>query len=281
MKHILAFALGSILGSFANVVAPRLSKGQAPWRPVFSYCPACLKRIRPWDNVPIISFLLLKGRCRDCGVAIPRRYPLIELSMGLLGLVTLWRVDALLTMTGAPATGIGWWVTTTSYTLLCWTLLCISVIDIDEKIIPDGLNLLLLSVMISTSPLNPLLPGMHPVGRLMQSMLGAIVLGGAFLGIAIIGEKLFKQEAMGGGDIKLAAALGAAFGYPSCMSVIMTSCALGLLWSLPNLLIGKLKRKDAIPFGPFMAAAALLYLFFSCPGGGNSGFPIFPFYRCK
>lgn len=195
---ILAILFGLLIGSFANVCILRLPKDLSLWRPG-SHCPGCQRPLRWFENIPVFSFVWLKAKCRTCKVPISWQYPLIELAMAALFAVCQWhyRGDVLKIF-------LGW--------TLSFYLLTISIIDIRHKIIPDELSLSLLAFGICFGYFNPMMPvsGWHGFA---QSLLAAVGGGLFMMAVAWIGEKIFKKEALGGGDVKLIAAFGAVLGW--------------------------------------------------------------------
>jgi leader peptidase (prepilin peptidase) / N-methyltransferase len=234
-----SFALGATIGSFLNVCIYRLPAGESIVYPA-SRCPQCLTAIRWYQNIPIISYLLLQGRCANCRSAISARYPLVEALTGVLFALVLLRFG----LQGA----------TPVYWLFVAALVVITFIDLDHQIIPDAISL----------------PGI-PVGFLAvfavpwiswsDSLLGILVGGGSLFLVAAGYELLTKKEGMGGGDIKLLAMIGAFLGWQAVLPVIFLSSLIGSLVGVPLMLIKKADGRLAIPFGPFLAFGALLYLF--------------------
>lgn len=243
---------GLCLGSFVNVLACRLPAEQSILRPA-SRCPKCSKPISFYDNVPVLSFLLLGGRCRRCRKPISRRYPLVEAACGVLGagLSLRWPGEALWT---ALALGAG------------AVLVAVTLIDWDTFLIPDALSVGLLAAGLLAAPLNPLFEGSWGV-RWLHSLGGAAA---GFFGcwaVAEVGERMFKKEAMGGGDVKLLAAVGAWSGALGAFDCMVVGSAIGALYGIGLLLLKRIRREDPIPFGPFLSAGALLNFFYLLPFG--------------
>lgn len=235
----LAVVLGLIWGSFFNVCIFRLPEEKSVvWER--SHCRKCKNQLLWYHNIPVLSFLLLKGKCSFCKSAISVQYPIVELTSAFL-FYFLW-------------TQYGWSWHWLFYTLFVSSLLVITVIDLHHMIIPDEISL----------------PGII-VGLLAcffthdilwwESLLGAALGGGIFLSIALLYEKLAKQEGLGGGDIKLLAMIGAWLGYRSILAVVVISSAAGSVIGLLVMAVKKRNAKTAIPFGPFLALGALVYLF--------------------
>jgi leader peptidase (prepilin peptidase)/N-methyltransferase len=233
------FILGAVIGSFLNVCIYRIPEGQSIVSPP-SACPRCGQRIRWYDNIPILSYLLLRGRCRSCGVAISWRYPLVEGLNGLLFVLLLLRFGL------TPLLPV--------MLLLGAALVVITFIDLDHQIIPDRISLTGIPIGFIASLLTGQ-PGW------LSSLIGILAGGGSLLVIATLYEKFSGKEAMGGGDVKLLAMLGAFLGWPSVPFIIFIGSLGGSLVGVPAMLLQKKGGDVRIPFGPFLAFAALLYIF--------------------
>ncbi|MEK7288117.1 MAG: prepilin peptidase [Elusimicrobiota bacterium] len=251
LPYLSAAIAGAILGSFVNVLVWRLPKGEFPWKPATSYCPNCRAPIRAMDNIPIISWLLLRGRCRLCRSSISWRYPLVEATLAGLGLITLWNLGSLPHFDWFGFAGLLWFQA---------ILIAIAIIDFQTYLIPDLLSLGLALSMLIIAPWNPCLSSPTMTGRLASAVIGAAGAGFVFYVLAAVGEKIYKTEAMGGGDIKLAFGIGAGLGWRPLLAVVFLSSALGLVYAAPLLLGGKLKRRSPIPYGPFLVMAAIIVL---------------------
>lgn len=238
-----SFVLGAIIGSFLNVCIYRIPAGESIVHPP-SRCPACGSGIRWYQNIPILSYLLLRGRCAVCGVRISPRYPLVEALTGLLFVLVLYRF------------GFQW--ATPVYWLFAAALIVITFIDLDHQIIPDVISLpgIVVGFLCSFAV---------PWASWADSLLGILAGGGSLYLVAVGYELLTKKEGMGGGDIKLLAMIGAFLGWQAILPIIFLSSFMGTLVGIPVMLIKKADSKLAIPFGPFLAAAALFYLFWGPP----------------
>ena len=254
----LAAALGACLGSFANVVIHRLPQELSIVTPR-SRCPKCKRTIAWFDNIPVVSWLLLRGRCRGCRTSISPRYPAVELTVSVLAWL-LWRRWALDVGAAWPAAA----------TLAAATLVMVTLIDWDTFLIPDELSLGLLVLGLLVSPLNPLFAGAPWWQAALWSARGAAMGFALCYGVAEVGEKMFGKEAMGGGDIKLLAAVGAWSGGIGAFDCLMIGSLIGSCYGLALMGRGKLKRADPIPFGPFLSAGAIFNLFYVLP----LGFPL-------
>ncbi|RNC69870.1 MAG: prepilin peptidase [Desulfuromonadales bacterium] len=237
---IFSFILGAVVGSFLNVCIYRLPAGESVVSPP-SRCPACGSRIRPWHNIPIIGWLILRGKCRDCGAPISPRYPLVELLNGLLTL-------ALFLKFGPSPTFLVLFV-------FCSALMAITFIDLDHQIIPDVISLPGIAVGFACSFVLPWLGW-------KSSLIGIVAGGGSLLLVAWLYEFLTKKEGMGGGDIKLLAMMGAFLGWRAVPFIIFASSLIGSVIGVTLMLVQKKDGKLAIPFGPFLAAGAVLYIFY-------------------
>jgi leader peptidase (prepilin peptidase)/N-methyltransferase len=255
MELVIAFLVGAILGSFLNVVAYRVPKGRS-FVTGRSHCPHCRALIAFYDNIPVLSWFLLAGRCRRCRKPISPRYPAVEFVFACLT-AALWS-----RWPGQTLWGVG-------VVLACGALLAVALIDWDTFIIPDGLSLGLLAAGIPISLVNPLLGagGQSWLLPLWFSVRGAAVGFAMCWGVAAAGEKIFGKEAMGGGDIKLLAAVGAWTGALGAFDCLMIGSLLGSCYGIAQMASGRLKRSDPIPFGPFLAAGAVFNFFYLVPLG--------------
>ena len=230
---------GLLLGSFLNVCIHRLPRDTSIVFPA-SHCPHCGTAIPPWLNIPVLSYLLLKGRCRSCEAAISPRYPLVELLTALLGLALYHRFGL------TPLFFV--------LALLSAALIVVTFIDLEHQIIPDEITLTGIAVGFASS-------FFLPVGWL-ASLLGILAGGGSLLLIAWGYERCTGTEGMGGGDVKLLAMLGAFLGWQSVPFIIFVSSLAGSAIGVAVMLATKRDRRLAIPFGPFLVIGALTYLFF-------------------
>jgi len=229
--HIIAFVFGSIIGSFANVCIHRLPRQQSLVFPA-SHCPSCQQQLHPWHNIPLLSYLALRGRCAFCSTAISVRYPLVE---GLGGLLYVFLYHQ-----------FGFSVHSIVFILLTTALLIVSFIDLQHKIIPDVITLPGIIAGVVASWL------LTPVG-VVSSIIGVVLGGGLFFLIAVI-----SRGGMGGGDIKLIAMIGAFLGWQAVLMTIFLGAFTGAMAGLGLMLLGKKGRKDMVPFGPFLALGTLL-----------------------
>ena len=232
------FWVGACLGSFFNVLIYRLPRGESIVRPG-SRCPACGRPIRPWENIPLVSYALLGGRCKGCRGTISWRYPAVEALTGA--------GYALLLLADGPGTVL-------ARDLVLFSLLVpITFIDIDHRIIPDSLSL----GGLAAGLLLALLPG----ADWKASLAGGVIGGGVLYGTAFAYEKITGREGMGGGDSKLIAMIGAFLGWRGVLLTIFCGSLLGVAGGLLAMRRGEDGLKTAIPFGPYLCAAALIARF--------------------
>jgi leader peptidase (prepilin peptidase)/N-methyltransferase len=238
VAEIAFFVLGGIMGSFLNVCIYRIPREGSIVRPG-SRCPACTAAIRAYDNIPLVSYLMLRGRCRRCGEAISIRYPLVELITAAL-FAAFFRIYGLSLELAA------------SLVLVC-LLTVISFIDLDFMIIPDVLSLggLALGVALSF---------FRPSFGIVDSLTGVLVGGGVLFAIAKGYELLRKREGMGLGDVKLLGMIGAFCGIEGVVFTLVSASCIGTVVGIPLTLIKGEGTKYALPFGPFLSLGALLYM---------------------
>jgi leader peptidase (prepilin peptidase)/N-methyltransferase len=237
---VLGFVIGAVIGSFLNVCIHRLPRHESVVWPG-SHCPACEAPIAPQDNVPILSYLRLGGRCRNCQAPISLQYPLVELGNAVGYALIVWRFG----LTG-PAV---------AYALFFSALLVVTAIDLGHLLIPDRITLpgILAGILCAVTVL--------PTG-LLDSVLGILIGGGLLWGLAAASPYLFGKEGMGGGDIKLIAMIGAFLGWRQALLTIMVGAVAGSLVGLGLMAARRMERKQYLPFGPFLALGAILSLFF-------------------
>jgi leader peptidase (prepilin peptidase)/N-methyltransferase len=231
--------MGVVLGSFANVVIHRLPAGMSLARPP-STCPTCATRIHPRDNIPILSWLLLRGRCRRCRAPIGVRYPAVELACGLLFAAVAVRLGVDPALPG--------------FLLFAWTLLVVAVIDARARRIPNSLTYPLTPTLLMLLSTAGVLNGQPGWG--LRALLGGLAAFAALLTLA-----LASPGGMGMGDVKLAAFIGTGLGYLGWGYVLLGvfgGFLLGGVVALVLLATRACRRRDLIPFGPYLAAGALL-----------------------
>lgn len=249
---IIVFFFGISVGSFANVIIYRLPENQSIVLPR-SYCPACRKSIAAYDNIPLLSFLFLRGRCRHCRAVISLRYPLVELLMGLMFVA----VFLLLSTRGEALLRFPF------YWYFCFSLVVLSLIDFKHFILPDLLTYPLLGVGFLLAVLDPARMGAEDIpSALLQALIGAAVGGGSLWLIGLLGKAAFRKEAMGMGDVKLMAAVGAWQGWGMALFAIFLGALVAALVGILLILLKKARLGSKLPFGPYLALGSLLTLFF-------------------
>lgn len=244
---ILVFAalFGLVIGSFLNVCIYRIPNGKSiVWPP--SFCPKCGARIKPYDNIPVLSYIFLLGKCRKCKAPISMQYPLVEFFTGALTTLFVWHY------------GLTPW--TFVVLAAAYALIILSVIDMELMIIPDRFSLGLIVWGLLFAWCNPYFEGVWWQKEL-YSLLGASVGFFGVLAIALIGTWLFKKEAMGGGDVKLMGGVGALIGWQGVITTVIFASFIGLVYSVFLMIFKGKKGGDAIPFGPFLSMGALINLF--------------------
>lgn len=235
------FCLGAIVGSFLNVVILRLPDDKQSIVFPASHCPACHNSLAWYENIPLLSFLFLRGKCSSCHHKISFQYPVVELLMATLSVALYYR--------------FGLSFTTFGFFIFCAALLVIIWIDLHHQIIPDAISLPGIAIGFLFSFINDFVSW-------QESLIGLIIGGGVLYLISLLYFLLRKQEGMGGGDIKLLAMLGAFLGFKSLPFIVFASSISGAIIGLAAILIQKKEKSTRIPFGPFLSLAALTYLFF-------------------
>jgi leader peptidase (prepilin peptidase)/N-methyltransferase len=227
---VLVFLVGLFIGSFLNVCICRIPCGESVIFPP-SKCPGCGRRLTPVELVPVLSFLVQRGRCRGCGSVVSWRYPGVELLTGLVYAVLFWRFG---------------WPAFLMQAVFYSVLIVVFFIDLDHQIIPNRLVLILLGMALIMQVLGPAI-------GLREALWGGLLGGALFLLLAVI-----SRGGMGGGDIKLVAAFGLWFGWMKLLPLLFFAFLGGGTVGALLLLTGVKKRKDGIPFGPFLVFAAFV-----------------------
>jgi leader peptidase (prepilin peptidase)/N-methyltransferase len=229
--------LGSMAGSFLNVCIYRLPQGGSLVVPR-SRCPRCGTPIHWYDNIPLVSFIILRGKCRTCGGPISLQYPLVEAAGAGLMVIVYFKVGLSFDLL-EDAT-------------LLFILLGIAVTDTRTYTIPDGLSLsgIVLGLLLCFLP-----GGITP----LESVVGLLVGGGSLYLVALVGEFIFNKEAMGGGDVKMLAMIGAFLGWPGVLFTLFVGSLIGsFIFGWINFV---LRKKKLVPFGLFLAIGAGIYTF--------------------
>lgn len=238
-----ALVFGMVVGSFLNVCICRMPKDESVVFPP-SHCPQCQYQIRWYDNIPVISYLLLRGKCRGCATHISFQYPLVELLNGVLSLLLFLR--------------FGPTIAFAVLFIFCSALVVITFIDLEHQIIPDEISL---SGIVIGFVLSFFIPG-H---TWLNSLLGIVLGGGSLLLVAYLYQFLTGKDGMGGGDIKLLAMMGAFLGWKAIPFIIFASSLVGSVIGITIMTMQKKDSKLAIPFGPYLAFGAVLYIFYGKP----------------
>ena len=246
LANIFIFILGASLGSFLNVCIYRLPRGESIAYPS-SHCVHCNHAIPWFDNIPFLGYILLRGRCRFCARPISIRYVTVELITGVLFL--LFYIS------------FGFGILFLQYSILALALILSSAVDLEYQLIPDVVTIpgMLIGLLIAV-----LFPGIlgytNRIGGFLYSLTGILVGGGSVYLLGVLGEFIFKKEAMGGGDVKLLAMIGAFLGWKSVLLVFFlapfSGAAVGIVTKLK-------KGENIIPYGPHISIAAIIAIFFS------------------
>lgn len=256
----IASVYGAVVGSFLNVLIWRLPRDESIMKPA-SHCPKCDTLLRAWDPVPLFSFLAQRCKCRYCGEPISWRYFTVELITAVFFAVLyfVYGYDLL---------------TFVAFALFGASLIAVFCIDLDHWIIPDQLSIFGILIGIGHEVIGLALrregyelyhlpfPGLANGLPMLQSIIGMLVSGGIFLTIATLSYYAFKKEALGGGDVKLAAAIGANLVLGHALLSFFLAVALGSIIGVGLIAIGKKTRKDYVPFGPMMVAGAIITIFY-------------------
>jgi leader peptidase (prepilin peptidase)/N-methyltransferase len=238
-----AAAYGLVVGSFLNVVIHRLPRRESLLRPR-SRCPACGAPVRWFDNVPLLSYVVLRGRCRDCGAPISPRYPAVELASGALAAAAVARYG--LTVGGVEAM------------LLLMLLIPLAFIDLEHHLLPDVLTIPGLALGLAGSFVGGL-------AAPLDAVLGAAVGGAIPYAVIVIYRWLRGAEGMGLGDVKLLAMVGSFLGWRGVLLTLGLGATAGAAVGLLLIALGRGRRDTELPFGTFLAGAATLVLFAGHP----------------
>ncbi len=253
-KELIALIFGLHVGSFLNVCIYRLPRSESIVTPP-SHCPKCNKKIEWFDNIPLISYILLGGKCRNCKTTISPRYFLVELLTGLLFVFLMMKFGL----------SFNFFI----FAVFTCILIIVTFIDFDHFLIPDVLVLpgivLGLAVSVKNSLLVDLSPLFfhvsYPLSAFLNSLTGAVLGFVSLLFIAVLGEMLFKKEAMGCGDLKLLAMLGAFLGWRNVFFTIFASSLVGSVIGIVLILLKRKGRWEYIPYGPYLALAGIISIF--------------------
>ena len=238
LPYIFLFLIGLVLGSFLNVLIERLPNDESIIAPG-SHCPNCKHPVRIYDNIPLISYLILRGKCRDCGEPISIHYPIVESVTGLVLAGLFW------------ADGLS--IEFLSHALLILFLIPIAWIDLKTFLILNKLTIpaFILGVVMAFA---------FQFESILNILLGTVSGGGLLLIFGFLGKIIFKKDSMGMGDVKLMMVVGVFVGFPEVMIILMFGVYLAAIYILTGLVLRKIKLGDTIPFGPFLALGTLVYL---------------------
>lgn len=242
-EMLLVALTGLLVGSFLNVVVHRVPRRESILYPA-SHCPACGHTLRPWENIPVLSWLWLRGRCRACGVVIPWRYPALEILAAVLALLVFWR--------------LGWSARLPGALCFAWALLALTWIDLETQLLPDRITKPGILAGLLLNGLGLWWPGIALASP--ESALLGVLLGYGVLWLLAAGYFYFTQRpGMGGGDLKFLGMIGAWLGWQGMAMTLFIAAIVGGLVATFYLLLGK-GRDYAIPFGPYLALGAALML---------------------
>lgn len=234
----MAVLIGLVVGSFLSVCIHRLPRDLSIVSPR-SRCPSCERAIPWYDNIPVVSYLLLKGRCRNCRASISVRYPAVESATALISWLCLWRF------------GPGWEYLV--FFVYGASLLTVSVIDLDHRIIPDEISLPGILAGL-------LLAALTPFRGFVDALIGCLLGGGFLMVVGLAYEAFRKQEGIGGGDIKLLAMIGAFTGWRGALFTIFGGSLIASIVGISLMIVRRADGKLPIPFGPFLSGASFLYV---------------------
>lgn len=261
---VIVFFFGACWGSFMNVCIWRIPREESVVKPR-SHCPKCDMMITWRDNIPLLSWLILRGKCRNCALPISIRYPIVELITALL-FVSVWKLYGPLSVVGAAVGITNSFAFVGAYILLVFGLVMASYIDIDHMYLPDRVTKGSMILGVALSFIFPVIqaPAMGPIPTHLaggiNSLIGLVAGGGVLYGVGLLGKLMFKKDAMGFGDVKLMAGLGACFGWQSLPFIIFISSLFGAVVGITMIAMGKKEMQSKIPFGPYIAGAALFWM---------------------
>ena len=252
--------LGLLVGSFLNVCIFRLPRNCMSLVKPRSRCPKCLRWIAWYDNIPVASWLILGRKCRGCRAPISPRYALVELLTGALFLYAGYRQ-----LYGAATPGFEQAVVFVTHAWFLSALIVSTFIDLDLRILPDEITISGVGIGLAASAFFPFLQPLPAtffrdpwLAGLFGSAVGALVGGGVIKVVGVLGELIFRKEAMGGGDVKYMAMVGAVLGWQGVLWTFMLACLLGSVFGIGKFVA--VRRMGYVPFGPFLSGGALVML---------------------
>lgn len=254
INELIVFIFGLNIGSFLNVCIYRLPKSESIVNPP-SHCLKCNKKIEWFDNIPLISYILLRGKCRNCKTTISPRYFLVELLTGVMFFFLMFKFGL----------SFDFFI----FMIFTCILIIVTFIDFDHFLIPDVLVLPGIVLGLAVSFKNSLLMNLsplffdvsYPLSVFLNSLTGAIFGFLSLLFVAVLGEMLFKKEAMGGGDLKLLAMMGAFLGWKNVFFTIFMSSLVGAVIGITLIIFKKKGKGEYIPYGPYLALAGIISIF--------------------
>ena len=251
--------LGACAGSFLNVCIYRIPRDESVVTPR-SHCPSCGRMIPWYLNVPVLSWLMLAGRCRFCRARISPRYLLVELLTAVLFLVALFQHEAFPRLLHMQQ--FADWRLVPVYILFVSGLILGTFVDLEHMIIPDSVSL---GGIVAGVALSPLVPSMHGADvwhvGLLRGATGAAFGFGLLWLVAVVGEKAFRKEAMGFGDVKLMGAIGAFLGWQAVLFTMVGASLVGSVVGLTLIALRRTQLQSRIPFGPYLALAAMAWIY--------------------
>jgi leader peptidase (prepilin peptidase)/N-methyltransferase len=249
VNAVFIFVIGAIVGSFLNVCIARIPNGESVVQPP-SHCPKCKKPIRFYDNIPIISYLILLGCCRHCGERISPRYLFVEVLMGTMAALLYYQLGLGLAFLAAF--------------IFAAALIVVSFIDLDVRIVPDVISLpgIVVGLLFSIVAQFLIVDAAEVIPTPVNAFIGILAGGGFLYAVAWIYERVTGVDGMGGGDIKLLAMIGAFLGWQSIPFTIFFASLAGSVVGLGVMLATGAGRRLALPFAPFLCFGAAIHLFF-------------------
>lgn len=253
-------AFGALIGSFLNVVVYRVPAGRSIVSPP-SACGSCGHSVRAYDNIPVLSWIVLRGRCRDCGARISVRYPLVEVGVALAFVAVAWRFAPAAATAGSTLGVVAGVLVVIAFLYLASISIALALIDVDVQRLPDAI--VLPAYAVGAALLGPAAILVGDPGVLVRATLGALILGGIYLLLAVA-----RPGGMGFGDVKLAGALGFFVGWLGWDVLTVGALAgflLGGLYGVILLALGRARRTTALPFGPWLIAGAWIGILVGTP----------------
>lgn len=261
MLTVLTFVWGACVGSFLNVCVYRIPRELSVVSPR-SRCPHCGKPIPWYFNIPLVSYLALRGRCAFCKAHITARYVIVELLVAVLFLLVWFKLDVPESLRLAGLGVFTDWRLLPVYWLFVSGLVLGTFVDLEHMIIPDRVTL---GGIFAGLALSALVPSMHDqehwAASLLSSAVGAAVGWGLLWAVSVLGKMVFRKDAMGFGDVKLMGAIGAFLGWPAVLFTVFVSSLFGSLVGVSLIATGRKQMQSRIPYGPYLALGAAVWLF--------------------